>query len=196
MLPKFKEVLSLSYLSFPQKSCRASWRSASCRRSGTGSASVCCFQSTLWRHTGETWGHFDHRQPKKAKRKSVRRILANKRARGAEQPEPRSHPASELLGERLHEVADAVPSHYRVVKDELFVAVLLLLDVKTVGHQWVPVIQGVEFGCDAVLVLEILLEQQLWVKLELEMIAAQVLDVVFDHNLDGLSYKIMNSGMN
>lgn len=89
-----------------------------------------------------------------------------------------------------------MPSHYRVVKDELFVAVLLLLDVKTVGHQWVPVIQGVEFGCDAVLVLEMLLEQQLWVKLELEIIAAQVLDVVFDHNLDGLSYKIMNSGMN
>lgn len=88
-----------------------------------------------------------------------------------------------------------MPSHHRVVKDELFVAVLLILDMKTVRHQWVPVVQGVEFGCDAVLVLEALLEQQLRVKLELKMIAAQVLDVVFDHNLDGLSYKIMNSGM-
>lgn len=89
-------------------------------------------------------------------------------------------------------MADAVPSHYRVVEDELFVAVLLLLDVKTVGHQWVPVVQGVEFRCDAVLVLETLLEQQLRVKLEIEVIAAQVLHVVFDHNFDGLSYKIMN----
>lgn len=92
-------------------------------------------------------------------------------------------------------MADAVASHHRVVKDKLFVAVLLLLDVKTVRHQRVPVVQGVEFGCDAVLVLETLLEQQLRVKLELEVIAAQVLDVVFDHNLDGLSYKVTNSGM-
>lgn len=84
-------------------------------------------------------------------------------------------------------MVDAVPSQYRVVKDELLVAVLLLLDVKTVRHQRVPVVQGVEFGCDAVLVLETLLEQQLRVKLELEVIAAQVLDVVFDYNLDGLS---------
>lgn len=82
-----------------------------------------------------------------------------------------------------------MPSHYRVVKDELLVAVLLLLDVETVGHQRVPVVQGVELGCDAVLVLETLLEQQLWVKLELEMVAAQVLDIVFDYNLDGLSWK-------
>lgn len=77
--------------------------------------------------------------------------------------------------------------HHRVVEDKLLVAVFLLLDVKTVGHQRVPVVQGVEFGRDAVLVLETLLEQQLRVKLELEMIAAQVLDVVFYHNLNGLA---------
>lgn len=52
-----------------------------------------------------------------------------------------------------------------------------------------PVVQGVELGCDAVLVLEALVEQQLWVKLELEVIAAEVLHVVFYHNLDGLSYR-------
>lgn len=85
-----------------------------------------------------------------------------------------------------------MPSHDRVIEDELFVAVVLLFNVKTVRHQWVPVVQGVEFRCDAVLILETFLEQQLWVKLELEVIAAQVLHVVFDHNLDGLSYKIRN----
>lgn len=85
-----------------------------------------------------------------------------------------------------------MPSHYRVIEDKLFVAVLLLFDVKTVRHQRVPVVQGIEFRCDAVLILKTFLEQQLWVKLELEVIAAQVLHVVFDHNLDGLSYKIKN----
>lgn len=85
-----------------------------------------------------------------------------------------------------------MPSHYRVIEDKLFVAVLLLFDVKTVRHQWVPVVERVEFRGDAVLILETFLEQQLWVKLELEVIAAQVLHVVFDHNLDGLSYKIRN----
>lgn len=85
-----------------------------------------------------------------------------------------------------------MPSHDRVIEDKLFVAVLLLLDVKTLRHQWVPVVEGVEFRCDAVLILETFLEQQLWVKLELEVVAAQVLHVVFDHNLDGLSYKIRN----
>lgn len=77
--------------------------------------------------------------------------------------------------------------HHGVVEDKLLVAVFRLLDVKAVGHQRVPVVQRVEFGRDAVLVLEALLEQQLRVKLELEMIAAQVLDVVFYHNLNGLA---------
>lgn len=137
-----------------------------------------------------TTGHL-----RRKNRNSVGQISVYERTRGAAQPKPSAHPASELLGEWLHEVADAVPSHHRVVKDKLFVAVLLPLDVKTVGHQWVPVVQGVEFGRDAVLVLEPLFEQQLRVKLELEVIAAQVLDVVFDHNLDGLACKIMKPAM-
>ncbi len=49
-----------------------------------------------------------------------------------------------------------------------------------------PVIQGVELRRDTVLVLEALVEQQLGVKLELEVVAAQMLHVVLDHNLDCL----------
>lgn len=98
-----------------------------------------------------------------------------------------SDPASDLLAEGLHHVADAVAGHHRVVEDKLLVAVFLVLDVEAVGHQRVPVVQRVELGRDAVLVLETRLEQQLRVKLELEVVAAQVLDVVFYHNLDGLA---------
>lgn len=59
--------------------------------------------------------------------------------------------------------------------------------MKCVGHQRVPVVQGVELGRDAVLVLETLVEEELRVELELEVIAAEMLHVVLDHNLDGLT---------
>lgn len=66
-------------------------------------------------------------------------------------------------------------------------AVDLVLDLKVVRHQRVPVIQSVEFRRDAVLVLKALTEEKLWVKLELEVVAAQVLNVVLDHDFDGLT---------
>lgn len=53
-----------------------------------------------------------------------------------------------------------------------------------------PVVQGVELRCDAVLVLEALVEEQLGIKLEFEVIATQMLHIVFNHNLDGLTYRI------
>lgn len=80
-------------------------------------------------------------------------------------------------------------SHYRGVEDKLLVVVFFLFNLKCVGHQRVPVVQSVELSCDAVLVLEALVEQQFWVKLELEVVAAKVLHVVFNHNLDCLSYR-------
>lgn len=78
-------------------------------------------------------------------------------------------------------------SHYSGVEDKLLITVIFLLNVESIRHQWVPVVQGVELGCNAVLVLEALVEEQLGVKLELEVISAQVLHVVLDNNLDGLS---------
>lgn len=74
-----------------------------------------------------------------------------------------------------------------VVVEELFEVVLLLFDLKGVRQQRVPVIECVEFSCNAVLVLELLVEKQLRVELEFEVVATQVLHVVFDHNLDSLS---------
>lgn len=105
----------------------------------------------------------------------------------------RSYPSGDLLGKGLHEVADAVLSHDRRVEDELFVVVFFLLDVESVRHQRVPVVQGVELGRDAVLVLEALVEQQLGVELELEVVATQVLHVVLDDNLDGLACRTNDS---
>lgn len=100
-----------------------------------------------------------------------------------------SYPSSNLLRERIHKVVDAMLSHYRGVEDKLLVVIFFLFNVKCIGHQRVPVVQGVEFRCNAVLVLKALVEQQFWVKLELEVVAAKVLHVVFDHDLDGLSYR-------
>lgn len=80
--------------------------------------------------------------------------------------------------------------HYSGVEHKLLVAVLSVLDVEGVGHQRVPVVKSVELRCDAVLILELLVEEQLRVELELEVVAAQMLHVVLDHNLDGLSCKI------
>lgn len=73
-----------------------------------------------------------------------------------------------------------------VVVQELLVVVLLVFDLEAVRQQGVPVIECVEFGCDAVLILELLVEQQLRVELEFEVVATQVLHIVFDHNLDSL----------
>lgn len=77
----------------------------------------------------------------------------------------------------------------RVVKHKLVVAVDLVLDLKVVGHQRVPVIQSAEFRCDAVLVLEALIEEKLRVKLELEVVATQVLNIVLNHDFDGLTWE-------
>lgn len=55
-----------------------------------------------------------------------------------------SYPSSNLLGKGLHQVVNAVVHHYGVVEDKLLIAVNLLLNVESLRHQWVPVIQGVE----------------------------------------------------
>lgn len=105
-----------------------------------------------------------------------------------------SHPSSDLLGERLHQGADAVFGHHRRVEDKLLVVVLGPFDVERVGHQRVPVVQAVELRRDAVLVLEALVEEELGVELELEVVATEMLHVVLDHNLDGLtcrSYQVV-----
>lgn len=51
-----------------------------------------------------------------------------------------------------------------------------------------PVVECVKLSSNTVLVLELLVEKQLWVKLQLEVITTQVLYIVFNHNLNGFSY--------
>jgi len=77
--------------------------------------------------------------------------------------------------------------HYRVVVEELLESVLLVVYLEGVRQQWVPVVERIELGCNAVLVLKSLVEQQLGIKLEFEVVAAQVLHIVLNNNLDCLS---------
>lgn len=63
----------------------------------------------------------------------------------------------------------------------------LVLDLKHVRHQGVPVVQRVELRRDAVLILEALTKEQLGVKLKLKMVAAQVLNVVLNNDFDGFA---------
>lgn len=81
-----------------------------------------------------------------------------------------------------------------VVVEKLLIVVLLVVNLKGIGQEWMPVIECVELRGDPVLVLELLAEKQLRVELEFEVIATQVLHVVFNHNLNGLSclHKITN----
>lgn len=98
-----------------------------------------------------------------------------------------SYPSRNLLGKRVHQAADAVLCHHCGVEDKLLVAVILPVNLEAVRHQWVPVVQRVELGCNAVLVLEVLVEEQLGIELKFEVVPAQVLHVVLNHNLDGLT---------
>lgn len=77
--------------------------------------------------------------------------------------------------------------HYGVVEEKLGVCIDLVLDLKRVRHQRVPVVQRVELRCDAVLILEPLAEEELRVKLKLQVVAAQVLNVILNHDFDGLT---------
>lgn len=52
-----------------------------------------------------------------------------------------------------------------------------------------PVVEMVELQGNAILVLELGAEQQLWVELELQEVATQLLHVLLDDNLDGLPWE-------
>lgn len=48
-----------------------------------------------------------------------------------------------------------------------------------------PVVERVKLGGDPILILESLVEEKLRIELELEVVAAQVLHVILDYDLDG-----------
>ena len=59
---------------------------------------------------------------------------------------------------------------------------------KCLWHEGMPVVEEVEFNVDPVVVLEGLIKKQLRLVKEMKVIAGQVINVVFDSNLDCFSY--------
>lgn len=107
-------------------------------------------------------------------------------------PSPHSaeaHPASALAREGVHQGLDPIVHEHGGVEQELLVAVLLGAHLEGVGHERVPVVELVELHGDAVAVLELGAEQQFRVKLQPQEVAAQLLHVLLNHNLDGLPWE-------
>lgn len=61
---------------------------------------------------------------------------------------------------------------------------LVSVDEEAVGHQRVPVVELAELQSDAVAVLETLAKEQRRIELQLKQVAAQMLHVVFDDDVD------------
>lgn len=101
---------------------------------------------------------------------------------------PEAHPACRLARKGIHQGLDPVVHQHGGVEQKLLVAVVLGAHPEEVGHERMPVVQLVELHGDAVAVLELGPEQQLWVELELQEVAAQLLHVLLYHNLDGLPW--------
>lgn len=79
--------------------------------------------------------------------------------------------------------------HYRGVVKELLVAVDFTLDVEVIWHKRVPVVKGVKLRGDPVLVLKTLVEEELWIKFKLKVVAAQMLHILLNYDLDSLTYR-------
>lgn len=99
------------------------------------------------------------------------------------------YPACCLLGEWIHQIAYAMVCHNWGVEEELLVAVDFTLDAEVIRHEWVPVVKGIKFRWDPVLVLETLVKEELWIKFKLQVVATQVLHIFLNYNLDGLTYR-------
>lgn len=75
------------------------------------------------------------------------------------------------------------------IVEELRVGDLSSVNKETVRHEWVPVVQLVKLHRDAILVLELCVEEQGWIELQLQVVAAQVLHVVFDHDPNSFTWQ-------
>lgn len=94
-----------------------------------------------------------------------------------------------LSGERIHQLLHTIMHKDGGVVNKLGVWDLVSVDEKAVGHQWVPVIELAELQGDAVTVLKARVEEQGGVKFQLQHVAAQLLHVLFDYNLDDLTWR-------
>lgn len=107
-------------------------------------------------------------------------------------PQPCSsetYPASDLARKGVNQGLDPVVHQHGGVEQELLIAVLLGAHSEGVRHEWVPVVEVVELHGNAVAILEVDAEEQLRVKLQLQEVAAQLLHVLLNHDLDGLPWE-------
>lgn len=95
--------------------------------------------------------------------------------------------ASDLPGEGVHNLLNAVVCEDGGVVEKLLVRQLVSVDDKGVGHQRVPVVEVAELQSDAVPVLEVGIEEQGGIELQLQHVAAEVLHVLLDHYFYGLT---------
>ena len=63
------------------------------------------------------------------------------------------------------------------------------INIECLGHEWVPVVEMVEFNIDPVVILEGFIEKHLGLVKEQKVVVGQVLDVVFNSKFERFSYK-------
>lgn len=95
--------------------------------------------------------------------------------------------ASDLPGEGVHNLLNAVVCEDGRVVDELLVRQLVSVNDEAVRHQRVPVVEVAELQSDAVPVLEVGIEEQGRIELQLQQVAAEVLYVLLHHYFYGLT---------
>lgn len=95
--------------------------------------------------------------------------------------------ASDLSGEGVHNLLNAVVCEDGGVVQELLVRQLVSIDDEAVRHQRVPVVEVGELQGDTVPVLEVGIKEQGGIELQVQQVAAEVLHVLLDHYFYGLT---------
>lgn len=91
-----------------------------------------------------------------------------------------------LSRESIHQFLHPVMHDDGGVVQELGVGDIVSINEEAVRHQWVPVVKVAELQSDAVTVLDTLIEKQRGIERQLEEIAAQMLHILFDYDVDYL----------
>lgn len=100
-----------------------------------------------------------------------------------------SHLAGNLTSESVHQLLNAVVCEDRRVEKELWVWQFVSVNEEAVRHQRVPVVELAELQGDAVAVLELWVEQQGWIKFQLQQVSTKVLYVLLDHDFYRLTWE-------
>lgn len=88
----------------------------------------------------------------------------------------------------MDEVVQSVLEDGLGVEGHVHDAVVGVVDLDAVGDEWVPVVEVVELGMDAVVVLEVGAVGEVRLEGQAEVVLAEVLHVVLDGDLDDLAW--------